>query len=687
MITMNFEWNLDLSKISDFEKEKARELINQNMIKDVYLENNYVVIEYSFQCQESFISNLSTPEHNIKKMKLPITLSDVLRVQCRDKINYQCKFKSCIITIAGYLYYKDKKNNYYNNVLEDYDVWEDETTNEQSNDKKIDSYEEISEENLLNIFDDKDVKDYKELIYSIKEDVLLSIQIKQILFNLIKNLINYKSLKDIIKRPNYNYAIAENTETVNNICFGQLRCIKTLQLILKTFDIIDTNSSIKYLNFRELTEEDSLIDTNNYKEDIIVLTNIHYLTNKNLLRGSETSQENALRIKNNISSFILEHVHDKIFIICDKNINIKEFFDKNQQLSYQFEKININDLKKDQIKTIFLHKLNKNNTIILEENFENKLSKYIDEQYIYSPYKNLEFIEFIYEDGIKNMISNNKDMILHIQNLPKFKNQEVNEYKELDEMVGLYKVKKEIKNLKSFLEYKKEKEKYGDKMPEIVLHMAFYGNPGTGKTTVARLMAGILFNLEFIRYNKCIECESKDLIANVPGETAIKTSEKIQEAMGGILFIDEAYAVSDSPYGAECIATLIKAMEDYRNDLIIILAGYYTEMTKFLNTNSGFLSRIAYELEFEDYSNEELIEMTTNLFKKYNVEAENYDVINRLNQIYTNEKRKDSKTFGNSRFVRNTVDKILREHAINIENESDENRRRKIITLDDVKLD
>ena len=152
--------------------------------------------------------------------------------------------------------------------------------------------------------------------------------------------------------------------------------------------------------------------------------------------------------------------------------------------------------------------------------------------------------------------------------------------------------------------------------------------------------------------------------------------------MGGILFIDEAYSISDSPYGAECIATLIKAMEDYRNDLIVILAGYHTEMLQFLEINSGFKSRIAYTLDFEDYSNEELIQMTENLFEKYNVKAEN----SKIESIYASEKLKAQKQFGNSRFVRNTVDQILREHAINIETESNDERRRSIITLDDVKL-
>lgn len=683
---MDFDWNLDLSNISEFEMKKANELIEQHMIKNVYLDpndNNYIVINYIFHCQESFISNISTINHDIKSMRIPLKLKNISIVKCKNKLNYQCKFSCCIVALAGYLYYLKNKNNYYNNIIDDYDVWDEDDTDEL---EIQDSYENITEENILDIFKDINTDNYKKLIDEINLDVLLSSNTKKILFRLIKSLINYKKVCDVIQRPNFNYAISENTETVNNICFGQLKCIKIIQKILIEFEIIPKESKIKYLNFKELTDSDSLINPKNYKEDIIVMHNMHYLTNKNLLRGSESSQENALRIKNNISSFIIEHEHDKIFLICDKPVNLKEFFDKNQQLSYQFKKINICDLKKEQIKDIFLHKLKKYNKIHIEENFDKKLEKYIEEQYNYSPYKNLEFIEFLYEDGIKNMLAKNTDMILTVSNLPRFKNQDLNEFKELESMVGLYSVKQEIKNLQAYLEYKKEKELYGDKMPDLVLHMVFYGNPGTGKTTVARLMAGILFNLEYIRYNKFIECESKDLIANVPGETALKTSEKIQEAMGGVLFIDEAYAISDSQYGAECIATLIKAMEDYRNDLIVILAGYYTEMTKFLNTNSGFLSRIAYTMKFEDYSIDELIQMTLNLFKQYNFEVENYDVIERIKTIYENKKRQDSKVFGNSRFVRTTVEQILKEHAINIENETDNERRRTVITLDDVKI-
>ena len=126
-------------------------------------------------------------------------------------------------------------------------------------------------------------------------------------------------------------------------------------------------------------------------------------------------------------------------------------------------------------------------------------------------------------------------------------------------------------------------------------------------------------------------------------------------------------------------------MEDYRDDLVVILAGYRVEMLKFLEINSGFKSRIAYTFEFIDYTNEELLKMTENLLAKYNFTIESYVVLDRLSQIYTNA-RKMGSSFGNSRYVRNTVDQILRQHAINTIKEKNKLKRSNIITLDDVKI-
>ena len=234
---MNFEWNLDIKDISEFEMNRARELVKNRQIKDVYLEDKYIVVEYTFQCQELFISNLSAATHNIKKMRFPVSITDICKIKCNNKVNYQCKFKTCIIVLAGYLFYLDKKNNYYSNVIDEYDIWDEDETIENIEDQ----YETATQENILDIFTERELLDYKTLINAINNDVLLSIQIKKTLFHLIKSLINYKSLKNIIDRPNFNYSISENTETVNNVCFGQLKCINTIKLILESFEIIKKN--------------------------------------------------------------------------------------------------------------------------------------------------------------------------------------------------------------------------------------------------------------------------------------------------------------------------------------------------------------------------------------------------------------------------------------------------------------
>ena len=145
---MNFEWNLDIKDISEFEMNRARELVKNRQIKDVYLEDKYIVVEYTFQCQELFISNLSAATHNIKKMRFPVSITDICKIKCNNKVNYQCKFKTCIIVLAGYLFYLDKKNNYYSNVIDEYDIWDEDETIENIEDQ----YETATQENILDIF-------------------------------------------------------------------------------------------------------------------------------------------------------------------------------------------------------------------------------------------------------------------------------------------------------------------------------------------------------------------------------------------------------------------------------------------------------------------------------------------------------------------------------------------------------
>jgi AAA+ superfamily predicted ATPase len=215
------------------------------------------------------------------------------------------------------------------------------------------------------------------------------------------------------------------------------------------------------------------------------------------------------------------------------------------------------------------------------------------------------------------------------------------------------------------------------KLNNINLHMVFLGNPGTGKTTVARIIVDILYHLKYIKQNKLIEVSSKDLVAEYVGQTAPKTMAVIERARGGVLFIDEAYALASkdnqNSYNAEAIATLIKAMEDYRDELVVIFAGYTKEMQDFLDSNSGIVSRVGYTMEFDDYTEDELVEIFKGMVKKAGFSIEE-DAILRLREII--KENIGTKNFGNARFVRNVYEKSIIKHAANTKDK----KHKKILT-------
>ena len=228
----------------------------------------------------------------------------------------------------------------------------------------------------------------------------------------------------------------------------------------------------------------------------------------------------------------------------------------------------------------------------------------------------------------------------------------------------------------------KEKTEGSLKIGSVNLHMIFLGNPGTGKTTIARLLCGILYNLGYIKENKLIECTSKDLIAEYVGQTAIKTAEVINKAKGGVLFIDEAYMLGDknNSYNDDAVGTLIAEMENNRDNLVCIFAGYTKEMQSFLNANSGITSRIGYTLEFDDYTTEELIKIFEGMVKKGGFELTE-DAIHELERIIEENRYKEN--FGNARFVRNIYEKTIIKHASNTKDKKQKKALR-TITKDDI---
>ena len=232
---------------------------------------------------------------------------------------------------------------------------------------------------------------------------------------------------------------------------------------------------------------------------------------------------------------------------------------------------------------------------------------------------------------------------------------------ELDELIGLDVVKKDVDSLVNLVKVRKLRQERGMKTPDMSFHLVFSGNPGTGKTTVARIVGKVYSALGILSKGHLVEVDRSGLVAGYVGQTAIKTKEVIDKALGGVLFIDEAYTLSpenaDKDFGQEAIDTILKAMEDHRDDLVVIAAGYDDLMDRFIHSNPGLESRFNRFLHFEDYSPEELLEIFKMRCSKgcYALEEEAAGLV----RDFLREENRDPESFGNARGVRNVFERIL----------------------------
>ena len=356
-------------------------------------------------------------------------------------------------------------------------------------------------------------------------------------------------------------------------------------------------------------------------------------------------------------------------VVADKNREkIDELFANNSVLRdkiFDFELISTS-ANTQEIYHQVLNAFKKDYTVSGE--FDVKLLDYITETF---PRSNLTAPDYA-EALIEQILFNQEFNVIDANSIPAYeKNKSIDEiFEELNSLVGLENVKDMLKDLVSLMKFK---SKTGDslKIKDTNMHMVFLGNPGTGKTTVARMIAGILYNLKYIDQNKLIEVSAKDLIGQYVGQTAPKTIEVIERALGGVLFIDEAYSLASKPgstgnsFNEECIATLIQAMENYRDNLVVIFAGYSKEMDAFLKSNSGIVSRIGYTMEFKDYNLDELILILKSMFKKAGFFIDE-GAIEKAKEII--EEYRHTEGFGNARFVRNLYEKAVIKHATNTAN-------------------
>lgn len=367
--------------------------------------------------------------------------------------------------------------------------------------------------------------------------------------------------------------------------------------------------------------------------------------------------------------FTCEQVKEAFDYLSKGNCNIKipDFFEV--IINYDIEnKTNYSRRFASGMLIIFMAFLLVDEHISFEEvrlatKFHQVLTDFCDAKMV-SPYKT-DFDPFSYitetEDKNKPIKKTNKrtqaDMPNTISN--------INPIEELNQLIGLNSVKKEIENIVNFAKVQKMRKEKSLPTTAVSYHLVFTGNPGTGKTTVARIIAKIYKELNILSNGHLVEVSAGDLVAGYVGQTAIKTKEVINKAIGGVLFIDEAYTLvydNGQGYGQEAIDTILKEMEDHRNDLVVIVAGYDELMDNFIVSNPGLKSRFNRYIHFEDYTSQELYQIFISLCEanKYTV---NDEAKKCLTEYFENLSSNKNENFGNGREVRNLFEKIITKQA------------------------
>ena len=468
----------------------------------------------------------------------------------------------------------------------------------------------------------------------------------------LKNIENNQRLIDQIRNPRQKhlYAYIEGERGLNQVEI----CNEIARLLWENNKIYKPS----YLKYTMINLADVLAKNTEgiqYKYQNLEIDNLYVLT------GIEEFCRDA-KIENNIayikkcSHLIkeLSELMEKRYVLIVGNTDAKKmFFDLSGEIKFYFKNnvYRISNLNPEEMYEEFCKQTQYQEQLTPE--FKEEFLEYISLNHDYQPIKNQQLINYLV-----GYCDTNGGLTLPES---RYKKQSIDE--QLKDIIGLVQVKETIREFKDYIIFLQKAKAHGKGMPKTNFHMIYTGNPGTGKTTIARIMATMLYQLGVVKEDKLIEVERKDLVGQYIGQTAPKTADVIRKAMGGVLFIDEAYSLSagsSNDYGKEAIATLIKAMEDHSDELVVIFAGYQKEMNDFLAINPGIASRIGYNFVFADYTPEELTQIYVLSMGKmgFTVPKELQPHIFKVMDYFSR-----LENFGNGRFVKKYVQETLIKHS------------------------
>ena len=603
----NFDWpGNNFDKVAPNVIEIAKKLLEFNLVKveDSLDQDGCVVIRHTGVCRTRGLVDCisgSLAEENIYSYTFtakPTSNVDGICRQRKDATHINCNLSTCPIWVAGYLYYLNNKEHSTN------------TTN--------DVLRELTdaERHEVNLNELKAMNFEEEIEEIVTPLALPSIRGLRTAFVGEEGT----DKASIIKK------IAAYLFRIGKISEDNARVRSLAQISEKDFE------------FRS----DSLYVIEDIQDYLDIVSN-----NDDFSASAEQGRKAS---KAGIKKIV--QAKGKYLIVNTTPLEFKKFLATNEKLPYVFDQtVYFKDYDDDKLLDIFQSNLPQYHKDLLTDEFKGSFLGYLERNRKYFPFKNADLGLFL-----SGYVSRKAELLLPKE---RFDNSTLDVM--FENIIGMDNVKNQIKELYSFLSLRNRLDKLGVKLPDFNLHMLFLGNPGTGKTTIARLIAKVLFDLGYIKENKCVEVESKDLVAAFTGQTAIKTGRVINSAIGGVLFVDEAYSLANgSSFGLEAIATLVKAMEDNKGELVVVFAGYTKEMQEFIASNSGIQSRIGYTFEFADYTENELYDIYKLKAKKASFEVD-VAAESRVRELINFGRNR--RNFGNGRYIDNIFQKTLTKHS------------------------